>query len=497
MERSTIQVLHKRGKSIRQIAQEAGHSPTTVARVWREPVDRRPSSRRRRSQVDPYREQIVAWLGEGLSAVRMLELVRADPDRPYTGSRSQFGEMVRRLRAEMTHQQAVAAVPIRFEGLPGEYLQVDWGEVRAFPFTQQRPATRYFLACRLKYSRWTWVRFTTEMRQETLFRGLVACLVALGFVPWVLVFDHMKTVTSGRDSAGQPVWTPALLQLAGEFGFHPQACDPGAGNQKGSVESLVKWVKGHLLCGRSFADDADLQAQCAAWPQQANERPSAATGVPPLARLPEEAAAGTALPATATDYGVLVPGHVSAEALVAVHANRYSVPIAHVGAPVTVRVHAQRVRIWRDTICIADHARAADGARRRVVDPRHFAPLLGRKPRAAAMLYREVLLGLGGVAPAFLRALSFQQRAHLAPDLRAVYALYEQCGAMALLAAMDRALAAGVASAAALRVLLVPAPLVTPPPAVAALPAQTSVDRALSWYEAWVQVDEALPEVAS
>jgi hypothetical protein len=38
--------------------------------------------------------------------------------------------------------------------------------------------TRYFLACRLKYSRWTWVMFTNEMRQETLFRGLVECFCA-------------------------------------------------------------------------------------------------------------------------------------------------------------------------------------------------------------------------------------------------------------------------------------------------------------------------------
>jgi transposase len=499
MERSTIQLMAKRGKSQRQIAQELGRNRRTIARALHEPSDRQPAKRRRASQIDPYREQIVQWVAEGLSTVRMLELVRADPAQPYAGSRSQFGEMVRRIRQEQMQQQAMAEVPVRFEGLPGEYLQVDWGEVRQFPFLQQAPTTRYFLACRLKYSRWVWVRFTRDMRQETLFRGLVDCLVVVGWVPWVLVFDNMKTVTSGRDSAHQPIWTAALLQLAGEFGFHPQACDPGAGNQKGSVEALVKWVKGNFLVGRAFLDDADLDRQVGDWQQQANTRPSAATGLAPLQRLSAEAAQGGILPATAQDYGLLIAGQVSPEALVAVHGNRYSVPVVHVGAPVIVRLHPERVRIWRDLVCVAEHARVADGRHERVVDPAHYAPLLARKPRAAAMLYRDVLLRLGGMAPVFLRALSHRHRTDLTDELQAVYSLYEQHGAANLQAAMALATEAGVWSADALAVLLA-APL-APPPAphltLAGLPGQREVDRRLSVYERWVQVDEALPEAAS
>ena len=500
MERSAIQVLAKRGQSARQIAATLGRSPTTISRVLREPVNRPPAPRRRRSQVDPYRTQIEGWLREGLTAVRMLELVRADPEQPYAGSRSQFGEMVRRLKEERRRQEHQATVPVRFEGLPAEYLQVDWGEVRRFPFTQQAPATRYFLTCRLKYSRWVWVRFTSDMRQETLFRGLVDCFSALGWVPWVLVFDNMKTVTSGRDAAHQPIWTPALLQLAGEFGFHPEACDPGAGNQKGSVESLVKWVKGNFLPGRIFADDADLADQTADWQEQANTRPSSATGIPPRDRLPDEAAQGGRLPATAQDYGILVPGSVSPEALVAVWGNRYSVPIAHVGAPVTVRVHRERIRIWRDLVCIADHRRAPAGARQRIVEPAHFAPLFGRKPRAQALLYREALLQLGGRAPAFLSALSRRQRTQLWTELVAIYALSEQHGANALLAALAWADDTGVYSAAALALYLAtPQP---PQPTTTALlppdlPDQSAVDRLLSTYEAWVEVAEALPVVRS
>jgi hypothetical protein len=38
--------------------------------------------------------------------VRMLELARNDPEMPYAGSRSQFGEMVRRIRQDRDQEQA-------------------------------------------------------------------------------------------------------------------------------------------------------------------------------------------------------------------------------------------------------------------------------------------------------------------------------------------------------------------------------------------------------
>jgi transposase len=497
MERSAAHLLAKRGQSIRQIAQALGHSPTTIARILREPVDQHPAPRQRRAAVNAYHDLVVRGISEGLSGVRLLELARADPEHPYQGSRSNFGAYVRRLRREHQRQRAVADVPVRFEGLPAEYLQVDWGEIRAFPFTQQAGGRRYFLCCRLKYSRWVFVRFTRDMRQETLFRGLVACCVRLGWVPWVLVFDNMKTVTSGRDQAGAPIWTSGLRQLAAEFGFHPHACDPGAGNQKGSVEALVKWVKGNFLPGRSFTDDQDLAAQLADWLQAANSRPSAATGMPPQTRLPAEAAQGGVLPATAGDYGLFQAGHVSPEALVAVLGNRYSVPVEHVGAPVTVRVHQQRLRIFRDTACIADHARVPDGSLRRVVDLDHFAHLFARKPRAHAMLLREALLALGGPAPRFLSVLSWRCRDRLPEEVRAVHLLATRYATAAVLAAMTRALDAGVASAAALAVLLHQESTSPAAPALPlyGIPAQAEVDRHLSVYEAWVQVDVALPEV--
>jgi transposase len=505
MERSTIHLLHKRGKSQREIARELGRSRATVARALAEPVDQGPRRRERTKLTDPYRERIAGWVKDGLTAVRMFELAREAGEQPYAGQLSVFRDAVRRERQAQAQSQAIADVPVRFEGLPGEYLQVDWGEIRRFPFTQQASATRYFLACRLKYSRWTWVRFTSEMRQETLFRGLGDCALALGWVPWVLVFDNMKTVTTGRDAQQQPIWHPALLQLAAEFDFHPEACWPGAGNQKGSVESLVKWVKGNFLAGRVFTDEADLATQCQAWLTYANTRPSQATDVAPLARLVEETAHGGPLPVSASDYGFAHPGQVSRGALVAVLGNSYSVPIAAVGAPVTVRVHHERIVIWRDTEHLAEHARAPDGAHQRVVDPAHFAPLFGRKPRAQVMLYREALLGLGSCAASYVSELARRQRGRFSEEILGLYALYERHGAAELLAAMALATTQGAYGVAYLQAVIAP----PPPPsglapaalALANLPPQAEVDRALSSYETYVwlpdQVDRGAAALTS
>jgi transposase len=503
MERSAIHLLHKRGKSQRQIARELGFDRETVARVLKEGVEAPPLHRNRSSIVDPYRDQIARWVKDGLTAARMLELARADKEHSYPGGHAVFRDAVRQERLKQQQEQAIADVPVRFEGLPGEYLQVDWGEVRHFPFRQGPHRTRYFLACRLKYSRWMWIRWTKDMRQETLLRGLVDCFVALGWVPWVLVFDNMKVVTSGRDEANQPIWTPALLQLAREFGFHPEACAVRAANQKGSVESLVKFVKGNFLAGRDFADDPDLDRQAGEWLESVNTRPSRATDVAPNDRLGEEAKQGGSLPTAAHDYGFFRPARVSREALVWVEGNQYSVPVAHVGAPVGVRVHAERVVIWRDTQRIAEHPRAEDGAHRRIVEPSHFAPLFERKPRAQVMLYRQALLDLGPTAYAYVSELSHRQRAHLTDEILAIYVLFEQFGAANLLSAMELAAHANAYGAAYLDTLLAAPshpriPLVVPPPSLAVpdQPNQADVERELALYEAFVQVSESLVEVA-
>jgi hypothetical protein len=202
---------------------------------------------------------------------------------------------------------------------------------------------------RLKYSRYMYVSFHSDMREETLLRCLIACFEEIDGVPWAVVTDNMKTAVLGRTTEHEPIWNPAYQKLAVEFKFHPDVCAPASGNQKGAVENLVKFVKGNLLPGRSFYDDADLAEQCRAWLRQVNtQRPSDATGQPPAVLLEEEQPKLGPLPESASDYGFFDSVVVSREGLVALESNRYSVPAHLIGRVLTARLHPGCIELFAD-----------------------------------------------------------------------------------------------------------------------------------------------------
>jgi transposase len=407
--------------------------------VLREPVDYQPAPRQRTSAIAIYADLIHAWLDQRWTVQRMLEEVRKHPEHAYTGSAAAFYDYVRPLKR--ARKGDPAQTPLRFEGLPGELLQIDWGEVRQFPFTRNDLAdqTRYFFAARLKYSRWMWACFTTDMREETLLRCLIAALVALNGVPWVVTTDNMKTVTIGRDANHQPIWHPAFAKCAAEFGFHPDACALSAGNQKGAVESLVKFVKQNFLLGRTFHDDAHLAQECTAWLRRVNEeRPSDATECRPMELLPTEQALFGPLPAVAHDYGFFETAKVSRESLVHLATNRYSVPMHLIGLVVTVRIHPTRIALYHGDTLVATHPRHL-GRNARIVIPEHFDAIFPRKPRARVMVYRDWLVQRGPVVASYISQLCRKRYAEMEPQMIALYALAQQVGIPEFLAAIELA----------------------------------------------------------
>jgi transposase len=462
--------------------------------VLREDVDTQPKTRNRTSAVAVFDAQIAEWLDKKLLVSRMLELARADVEHPYTGGETAFYDYLRKVRR--ARKQTPRDLALRFEGVPGEFLQIDWGEVRNMAFTKPEleGQTRYFFAARLKYSRYMFVSFHADMREETLLRCLIACFTTIGGVPWVVVTDNMKTAVLGRNAQHEPVWNPAYQKLAVEFKFHPEACDPASGNQKGAVENLVKYVKGNFIAGRTFHDDADLAEQCTQWLSHVNtERPSDATGKAPVVRLVEERVTFSALPATAQDYGFFDCVVVSREGLVAIETNRYSVPAHLIGRALTARIHATRIELFSDHELVATHVRSREQYAR-IITPSHFEAAERSKPRGRVMVYRDWLCDLAPAVSSYVRALCHKRRADMKEQLLALYELAQESGRADFVAALELAAEQQLYGAEYVRAILArPSP---PPPDEAAevrvsqllswVPTQQEVERDLAQYERYV-----------
>lgn len=425
MERSAIKLLKKRGSNNTEIAKVLGRDRKTVRKALAEPTDKKLERSKRSSLVDPYDDMILHWIGESVPVKVMLERVRKDSQIPYQGGDSIFYQRVRFIRQEnqMTKQKAIW----RFEGLPGEYLQVDWGEKRDFPFSQISRDTRYCFVARLKYSRWIHAEFHTDMRYETLIRCILRCFESLGGVPWVLIFDNMTTVVERRDENRNPVWNPKFRQFASEIGFHPELCDPGAGNQKGTVENGVKFVKHNFLADRNFRNDEDLSMQLTEWLSERNSQKNQAHGHTPDELLAEERNALEPLMETSDSYGLLHLLRVNPESVIRFETNCYSVPEHFIGQVVTVRVAYNELRVYHNGHLIAQHQRSF-GKRQWVRDLDHYERTLSRKPRAKVMAYREKLLELDSPTASYLSEICRRDRNTMNQQILKLYALWEEHG---------------------------------------------------------------------
>lgn len=398
MKRQEIQVRRKAGQSHREIARAARVSVRTSKRVVKEaevgsataPSGRRPG---RPSKVAGHRQFVVDLLAKepDLPTLEVLHRARQDG---YEGGKSALYELVRELRPASSRPM------VRFEGLPGEFSQHDFGVVEVRYLNGSKERIQFF-ASRLKYSRWAVVQLTDDQRVESLVRGLLASFESFGGVPLMAVFDNPKTVVLGRKDK-EIQWNPTFAQVALDFRFIPELCAPRRGNQKGAVENLVGFVKSSFFKVRRFHDRQDLERQLAAWLHEVNEvRPSRATGLPPRALIAAERARLRPMAMPAADYALKVPVFVGPTAKVSYDGALYSMSPRTIGWSATLHLYANRVRIVAGAQ-VAEHPRQPRGGES--VHGEHRAEMLAlvSGDRAKRYFKREQILGLGADAETLL-----------------------------------------------------------------------------------------------
>ena len=390
----------------------------------------RPSPR-----MDPWKPVIDQWLAEDESRPRKQRRTARKMHRDLVSlfDADVSEATVRRyVRSRKQERAKEAYVPLEFP--MGSMAQVDFGH--ALVSLEGVERTLPFFAMRLMASGASFVKVYPHAKLEAMLDGIASGLSFLGGVPRQLMFDNDSTIVREVLGGGLRVQTPEFKALAAHYGFEPVFANPGAGNEKGGVESLVKWAQRNLFSPVPRVAGLDefnqrLRAECLADSRTRRRRHSDRL----VADLWEEEQAYLAtLPSL--PFPACRNRFVRADKTLLVTYDRavYSVPPAYAGKSLLLRAFWDRIEVTDRQGTVAVHERQAPGGYSLRLE--HYLPVLAHKPRAVA---HAAVIAHGEPAIAHYRDCFLSARPGAYRELVAVLRLAETVGVRRLAAALETA----------------------------------------------------------
>jgi hypothetical protein len=394
--------------SLRDAAELAGCSHHTVAQyvAARERGELTPGRAERREMlVDPYLDKLEEWVDRSRGKVRADVAHEKLIALGYTGSERTTRRAVAEVKA--VYRAGRRRVHRPWVPEPGMWFQYDFGDGPRV----NGVGTQLFCAW-LAWCRFRVVLVLLDKTAPSVMAAIDATLRAFSGVPTYALTDNEKTVTS-EHVAGIPVRNAKMLDFAHHYGLTIATCMPADPASKGGSENAVKIAKADLVpCEANLLPEydsfAELEAACAAFCQQVNNRPHRVTRRVPAEMLAEERARLHPLPEHPWTAAFGVTRTVGLNTpMVAFEHGSYSVPHTLAGQTVWVRPYAEQVVIVHvgdaGPVEVARHARTTPGNPR--VDDAHFPPRpegpLNRTPRAKTVAEAQ-FLALGDGAALWL-----------------------------------------------------------------------------------------------
>jgi len=424
-----IHRLHNEGLSQKKIAATLHIDRKTVRKFLNDPDPKR-SPIKRASKLDPFKAQIDKFLAIDPMASATVILQRIT-SRGYDGGITILKDYLRTLRGNFKKKEPF----IRFESLPGEQCQMDWGHFGSIAYGDTNRKL-YCLAIIECYSRLLYLEFTHSQRQETLHRGMLNAFRFFKGTTKQLVTDNMLTAVTER--VGSLIrFNEAFLDFLRPFAIVPRACNPQSPHEKGKVEKgAIHYIRHNFWPLRSFTDLRDLQSQADHWRDTvANVRTHGTTGQRPIDRFQPQAL--RPLPEFLPDCRDTAPARVYSDFSVRFDANTYTVPAWAIGKQVIVKADHHTLTIYLRAKAIATHTRSYK-RKERIELPAHKEAALRQKRKLWRSEQLQAFISLGEEAKTYLERLSATHQP-LKKNLEKLLALKDKYGPYALIEAIKQA----------------------------------------------------------
>jgi transposase len=324
----TIKTLHAQGVGPCKIARQLGCHRNTVPNVLGRET-KETQVRHRTSGCTAHHETIKGLLKRKVSNLRIFEILRDE-----YGLQKSYSAVCRYINTHLPKPVEAYGVQVTE---PGEEGELDFGYLGKLPGRDGIPVKTWGLALILSYSRKGYYCIVYDQTFTTLVGSLKKAFKAFGGVPKRIKVDNMKTAIV-KNCGNELEFNADFLEFAHHCGFVIKPCTPYHPEQKGKVESAVKYLKNNFIAGRSFRDSNDLSQQLREWIPYANGRTHGTTRkIPTEVFQHEEQSMLQPLPQEEYALFQRATRIVQANSHVQFGNNYYSVPCQLITREVTVR----------------------------------------------------------------------------------------------------------------------------------------------------------------
>lgn len=432
----TIATLAKQGKKKTDIARELGCHRNTVHNIIRIGYARDGQTRQKPSYFVLYHDQIKEWIDKKVSNLRMYEILTEAHHITRT-----YDSLCKYIQKEFPEHPEAFGVQVTS---PGEEAEVDFGYAGLQPVNAPgTPLSRgktWVLVVKLSHSRAAYHEITHDQKVTTLTSGISRAFTYFGGVPKRLKVDNLRAAILNNQHFDLQ-FNQDFLEWANHYGCVIVPCTPYSPEQKGKVESEVKYVMGNFFVERTFPDHHDLTVQLYQWMHgYANQRVHSVTKHVPWDELGlTERSCLQALPIMPYATFERAVRRVAKNCHIFFGNNYYSVPAQFVGMIVTIRFSEHILRVVAGSEEIAVHA-IASGVGRYVTVRSHMPEYKCYGETEYQKKYEEKMANIGEHAHAYFREILVKQRSYWFQSVRSILGLAHEFGNDAVNLSLKRAL---------------------------------------------------------
>jgi len=334
--------LREQGYSISAISRLTGHDRKTIRKYLKQGKDRLPKMRSRNSsssKLDNYKSEIMELLQrnekEYIPATVIYKQIVA---KGYSGSLSLLQKWIKKYKKERFPK-----IVIRYETLPGEQAQVDWGEKKIRDQKSGMSKKVHIFCMTLSWSRMRFVHFVPKADMYYFLLCHKLAFRYFGGVSREILYDQNRCVLL-KPGYKDVIFNKKMLDFSHHYGFLPRVCKPYRAQTKGKVENLVKYVKQNFLSIQQSNKLKVLNRKKEQWLAEVNNKVHSTTREIPSKRLPQE---GLSDINRVGDYDLyyLETRKVFNDATFSFHSLRYSVPPEYIGKFITIKHRPEQNRI--------------------------------------------------------------------------------------------------------------------------------------------------------